>query len=272
MFAIVVVATAQDELPHLERQAERGSELRVVVSACCERAAAAARDKLNAASVHEARRSLKRARAVLRLGEELGVGGTRAARHRLSRLGRRLAPLRDVSVVAKVARKLGMDMSVPVPAPSTGQRGWVAWRDELRGKTQGLQRLRWGHPDGGDLRRALSHGARRICKRAQEARESREILAAHEWRKAAIVLREQIAVTRRATSDGVDRVQAQLVKLAKDLGAMMDYTVFLSAMATRADAVGGTEACRVAEKKRDRALKCAWNRWPKLRRMLRRMD
>ena len=99
-------ALMQRAVLNFPQREARGAGLRQVVCACCALAVELTAPEPDEAAVHRARQALKRVRAVLRLGETMGIAGAKAARRRLSRHARELSPMRDATVATKVAQRL----------------------------------------------------------------------------------------------------------------------------------------------------------------------
>ena len=281
----------RDGLPHLGPNEEIGSGLRRTLDACLQHAAQKRAQLPGEKIVHEARRALKRARAILRLAERFEVKGAKTGRRRLSALGRELSALRDQAVMAKTAsilirfpdaetRAALAGLRAP-PKSSPAQRAatrrwWRGWRGKLDVERRRLDRLTWGELAEYDLQHALHHQAKRLKRRARAARRSpRDVHAAHEWRKAAIVLREQVRVLRPVLGqEAADALSARLHRLSHRLGQAIDQHLLIEHIGGRSWPVnlrGGLRQLeRASQHERRRALKRADQSWPKLRRKLRR--
>jgi hypothetical protein len=281
----------RDGLPHLGPNEEIGSGLRRTLDACLQHAAQKRAQLPGEKTVHETRRALKRARAILRLAEKFDVRGAKAGRRQLSQLGRELSPLRDETVVAKTADALirfpDAETRVALAGLRTrtksnpaqraaARRWWQAWRRRLESQRRKLARLAWRELAEYDLQHALHHQAKRLKRRARAARRSpRDVHAAHEWRKAAIVLREQVRVLRPVLGqEAADALSARLHRLSHRLGQAIDQHLLIEHIGGRSWPVnlrGGLRQLeRASQHERRRALKRAHQSWPKLRRQLRR--
>ncbi len=265
----------RDPLPHLRAGENAGRGLARVVRDCCERAAGFRGAEPDESAVHVARKALKRARAILRLGETLEVGGAKRIRRQLAVRGRELSARRDATVGRGVAERLArkargaeaVSVRLEKRRRRNGSGPWAEWKARVKRQTHAIEKLEWGNPTRAEVRRGLERAARRVCKRARTAREDGEIASAHEWRKAVIVLREQALVTRNGCGKKRRKIAARLDRLAHWLGKAMDYEVFLKMAEPEATGRLG----RIAKVKRRRALEKAWTCWPKMRRWLREM-
>ena len=273
----------RDTLPKLRRREPIGAGLGRVVRECVVWAGKGDPVQIDAA-VHKARRALKRARAVLRLAEDLGVAGAKVAQRRLARIGRELSPRRDAAVVAKMAGRVGEKLRDRAPAgvsPGATRAGaadrlwWTRWRKTLAAELRRLDRIDWGRPTAAAVQPALALAAKRVRQWARAARTSGDVASVHEWRKAVIVLREQMLVVkaRLAPRAGAAALASRLHDLASRLGEVMDCHVFEIRM--RGGEVGPARAGRArlekfARKRERRALRRARRAWPKLKRQLRR--
>ena len=271
-------------MPHMHRIRAVGPALAEVVRACCELPAKLKTHTPDEPTVHVSRRALKRARAVLRLGEAIGVTRAKRARRRLTRRARELSPLRDATVAVKIEKRLaarfhdaeetsaGKVIATPPGRPGAGS--WAAWKRKLRLEVRRLDELEWDESTPHKVKGALRGSVRRVCRRAQEARRSHDIAKAHRWRKAVIVLREQVFVVRPLLGSGAASVCEPLQELAHHLGRAMDYQVFLTAAQHRG--LSGdlkkkrSRLVAVGRKKRKRSLRKARKFWPQVKRALRK--
>lgn len=162
--------------------------------------------------VHNARKAIRRLRAVLALfatDEQLLQRSDRA----LQRLGRGLSALRDAHVLVDTAQ------SLQAGAPATGWAPVIthlgARRDRLLQRAcaqdPGFQKKQrvvrrvgleldtqgWELVRKADLRRALARSRRRVEKAAARARRSDDAQALHEWRRRVRRLRMQLEVMAR---------------------------------------------------------------------------
>jgi hypothetical protein len=281
----------RDGLPHLNPHEEVGAGLRRALDDCLRRAARNRTALPGEKTVHEARRALKRARAILRLAERFDIRGAKTGRRQLSQLGRELSPLRDRAVMAKTAAALIRFPDAETCAALAGlrirtksdpaqraaaRRWWRAWRRKLEAERRRLSQLAWRELAEYELRHALHHQAKRIKRRARAARQApRDPRAAHEWRKATIVLREQVRVLRPTLgTDTADALHARLHQLSHRLGKAIDHHLVAEHIGGRSWPVnlrGGLRQLERASKHEyRRALKQAHQSWPKLRKKLRK--
>ena len=280
----------RDALPHLGPGEEVGAGLRRILDDCL-RCAARNRARLpGEKAVHEARQALKRARAILRLAQKFEVKGAKTRRRRLSALGRELSAWRDEAVVAKTAGALIRFPDGETRAALAGLRArpksglsqrtamgrwWRGWQRRLETERRSLDRLAWSERAACDVRPALHRQAKRIKHCAKAARKSpRDLPAAHEWRKATIVLREQVRVLRPVLGAAMaDALYARLHRLSRRLGQAIDHHLVTEHIRGRTWPVnlraGLRQLERAGKHERHRALKRAHQSWPKLKRKLR---
>ncbi|HWA85312.1 MAG TPA: CHAD domain-containing protein [Opitutus sp.] len=271
----------QDDLPHLRRREAIGAGLRRVVRECCGRAMQRGAGAPTDEAVHAARRGLKRARAALRLEEKLGVPDAHAARKRLSAIARELSARRDATVAAHVARRLGLKLegvagrervAAPNCVSSNGDAAWWrAWRQKLAAEDSRLPGAEGEDSSPAAVRGVLHHFAKRVCRRARRAAEKRDIGSMHEWRKAVIVLREQLHIVRPLLEAEELCLGGKLHKLARRLGKATDYNVLKRQVESGGDGRAVRRRLRsAAMERRGRAMRKAREKWPKVRRALRK--
>lgn len=271
-----------DKLPRLQRREALGEGLHDVVRRCGEIAQGGTKGRWDEPTVHRVRQALKRARAVLRLGTSLRVRHARQLRRRLATLARQLSPLRDATVVARqtsdwraeVAAKCraGLDELAAVRL-DFASISWRDWRRAVAAEMRRVGRLEWGSPTLLNLERALARSARRVRRRAHGARKSNHFAARHEWRKAVIVLREQVLVADPLLGRETTALHARLHDLAHELGRLTDLHV----LAERSEEHDWPKALRGAHRrlrhfirrKSRRAEARAWKCWTPLKAELR---
>ena len=114
---------------------------------------------------------------------------------------------------------------------------------------------------------------KRVRRHARKALASDEIETAHDWRKVVIILREQIMVLRPLLGSEASVLLEQLKELARRLGKATDFNLFAEAVRDRnlpsELAKTHSRLMALARSKRERAIKNARKRWPKVRRALR---
>jgi CHAD domain-containing protein len=274
----------RDLLPHLHRREAVGAGLNQVVCACCALAVELKTHEPDEAAVHRARQALKRARAVLRIGETMGIAGAKAARRRLAGHARELSPMRDATMATKVAQRLArrldgalqagaMEIIAKEPAPRDAT-WWRSWKRKLAAEARRIGNFEWTECTPQDLSRALRKSVKRVRRHARKALASNEIEIAHDWRKAVIILREQVMVLRPLLGSEASDLREQLRELARRLGKATDFNLF--AEAVREQNLAGELAktrsrlAAATRSKRERAIKNARKRWPKVRRALRK--
>jgi len=279
----MVRKTSSHELPPFDAPGGLRAGLVEAVRECCRvasRAAARHRTADDVHEVHEARRVLKRARAVLRLMEDAGAPEARPLRQKMTRTARKFSAMRDATVVAKIAGKMAeklrgreramMSELAAEKTPRATATWWAARRGELARIDRDLARLRPGLVSL-DLEASLRRSLRRVRKQAKRARAGQTIEVAHEWRKRVIALHEQVRILRPLLGPEADELHARLKQLARRLGVATDYRVVLAAMKKwrSSDATGGAAAKLVAlvGQKQKRALKRARKCWRKTKRV-----
>jgi CHAD domain-containing protein len=149
-------------------------------------------------AIHDARKSIKKVRAVLQLvGDELDAGGERKKLRRASHL---LSPLRDIDAMRETARTLGSRRdaaSVAVPALDdhlSAQKVTLtraADKADTRSKAaRTLERLRrdardwrWKRSGRSVIAKAITRSYKRARNRMDSVRGNRDGDAFHEWRK-----------------------------------------------------------------------------------------
>jgi CHAD domain-containing protein len=142
-----------------------------------------------AGPVHDARKTIKKLRAALRLAETMMTEPARieAVAVPLREAAHRLGPLRDALVLGHTARKLRQRGEKPLPAPPAPTAGAAALLQEARAQLRraegGLRRLLQDNldPDGlGNGLRLLYRSARRAMRRADDDPDDENL---HAWRR-----------------------------------------------------------------------------------------
>ena len=263
-----------EALPRLWRHEAIRVGLRRVLLTCLQAARAAMAGQPASEDVHQARIALKRARAVLRLGDACGMAWTAPARRRLAKLARELAAARDGFVVAKTARRLAVKLAgrarlgaaglVSRRAARTGGLNWAAWSRRLAAEQRRLAAQPWPALTRRELERALARSVRRLRKRELDASAGGESAALHEWRKAVIVLREQFNVLRPLRPQPQQCLAGQLHRVARKLGAAQDcHLLIVAAQRTRTSA-GRAQLVSCAVQEWQRAVARARHHWAKV--------
>ncbi len=267
-----------DTLPHLRRGGQVGPGLREVVRACVERSQRIGAPRPGGEAVHATRRGLKRARAVLRLGEALNVASVKPVRRRLAKLARELSASRDSTVVTDIVKRLpekcldsaakNMIARIQTKRVSPDQASWACWKKRLHAEIPAIQRLDWGEPTVVDIRRALRSAAKRMRRQAKKVRATGDISQVHAWRKAAIVLRDQLLVVRPLLGGKTEGLIREVRALAQRLGKAMDYNAVVEALRHER---GHAEhrLVKLGEKRRQLAIAKACREWLNVRKTLR---
>lgn len=217
------------DLPRLRRRESIRGGLSRVLLGCLDRAnqamaAAGGADEVEA--VHQARVALKRARAVLRLGEAAGIDWAGPARRRLARRARDLAVVRDEAVIAETASGLGVEIEF---VGAMDALHWQAWCRSLRAERKRLAKRPWPQLTPPACQLALAETVRQLDESEQRLEQKNTAHRLHAWRKAVIALREQLNVLHvRLTPDQQKRA-GQLHRVARQLGRVQDLALLLAA-------------------------------------------
>ena len=267
----------RNRLPRLWQHEAMGAGLQRVLLRCLELAAAVAPK-----DVHRARLALKRARAILRVGEALGLPWAGTARVRLARHARRLGTARDWVVVAGVARECALilrgdakrcALAVADAPPIAGAVRLSVWSRWLVSERVRLAGCPWPALTRRRLRRALAKSVSRVRKHSRAAGDTPGAGALHEWRKTVIVLREQLYVLQPLVVRPQARLAVRLHHVARKLGAAGDWQMLIDAVrgpSRRTVLEGGPgRLIAHAHDARHRAIAQARNRWSALRHALR---
>ncbi len=229
---------------------------------------------LDAAAVHRVRRSLKHARAVLRLVDDAGMAGAEKMRTVLGDVAHAIGPMRDAAVAARTAVKLERNAGKPVRLAARvvakqavayrAASWWNTWWRKFERARQRLNRIAGAPLAEAQLRRAFRRSFRRACKRARRV-SADDLERAHRWRKAVITLREQVDFLRPVLGKETDRLHDALQKVGRTLGVATDHQVLIAAaerhrwpprLQKAADKLVAT-----ARKKQKRAIQRAGKRW-----------
>jgi len=218
---------------HLPRNDSIGQGL-VVLAAGLTRDAGRQLDGLAAApveTVHRARVALKRARSALRLLEKAGAPWAIMPRYRLTQAGGLMSAARENAAAAGLARKFscrlrGREREVvlrlaarpgPLAPPEAGQI-----RQDLLAEARGLATAPAPAITPAKLRHLLRRSLGRAARRYRVAVEAPAPESVHEWRKAAIVLRDQCAFAAARCPQGAGAAHLLLVRFARQLGRCGD--------------------------------------------------
>ncbi|HVZ66324.1 MAG TPA: CHAD domain-containing protein [Lacunisphaera sp.] len=190
-------------------------------------------------SVHHARVALKHARSVLRLLQKAGADWAVMPRVRLVELGGRMSAAREAAVTADLARKLarrlrGRERDVALLL-ATRQNALVPEGSEAMRRALAREAQQLGYapvpavrPAG--LRDLLRQALDRTCRRYYEAALKPSRRSVHEWRKAVIVLRDQVTLAADRWPDGAGAAQPLLAKFGRRLGRIGDLSLLLAGL------------------------------------------
>ena len=192
----------------------------------------------DARGIHEARKSCKRLRALLRLMRPGLDKACRAGNRRLRDASRALSGRRDADVLRATARGFGLGVAVGVPAP----------RPALAGRAVKLMQLerraidRW--PADALSREALDaaviEGYRRARRAGRQARQRRRAVDLHEWRKQVKYHRYQCEAVAPLVPPLLRRVRA-LEDLGEILGRHHDIEVLAQTLRRQPHRFGGPD-------------------------------
>ncbi|MGC4113204.1 MAG: CHAD domain-containing protein [Myxococcales bacterium] len=215
---------------------------------------AAADDPVDA--VHEYRKALRRARAVVRLARPvLGGESFRALVHDLRDALRGTSPLRDAAVLLKTLAGLPDD---PASRPARhalarllqaeSEAGVAAApQKELRRSLQILspiperllaclpEKVRWR-----ELRAGLERSYRRTRRARERAFRTREDTEVHAFRKSVKELRYQVELLQAAGGEKPGKARRKLAGLAEALGEVTDLTLLRRTAHLRLQELAGT--------------------------------
>lgn len=186
--------------------------------------------------VHEARRQIKRARAVLALGRAaLGRGRARRAEKELRAAGRALSGVRDAETAARAyeslrphprgeldalrARRKAAELSTGLAARAAGRRVEAA-REEL---------ARMGRAGRGALARAARRALEEVQKLGEAALLTPDDEKLHSWRKAAKRLDGMLGEAD-APTPRMRRLRERLAELGDALGEDHDLVTLREAL------------------------------------------
>ncbi len=215
-----------------------------------------AASKALATAVHEARKSLKRARTVLRLVRDaVGRSRFRAAKDRLSSAAGQLSGLRDAKVVLDALDRLLGDSSVDAETVSGLRRQLVEEHaqehrraaDEVGPRAEAIERIAAGRADaarwplvGEDFREVVESAVRRFYRRGRrrmdEAREELSSAALHAWRKRVKDLGYSVELMAGSWTEVLDPLAAEIRRLWELLGQEHDLMLLLETAERRREA------------------------------------
>jgi CHAD domain-containing protein len=242
-----------EDLPRLRSHEAIRAGLRRVLLRCVARAGAVAdREGIASGRVHAGRVALKRARAVLRVAESAGAPWAAEARRRLARQAGVIAELRDAEVLAETARQLGA-----VVLHRRREFSWPEWRNRLLAEWRRLARCHWPVMSRLRWKAALADSIRRMHETQREAKRGAKPGRLHEWRKAVIVLREQLNVLQTRLTPQERKLAKRLHQIARRLGAVQDLSLVVKAERRRTPDGQRSELEDRARRVRRRAIKQA---------------
>jgi CHAD domain-containing protein len=153
-------------------------------------------------AIHEARKSLKRARAIVALIDADGGRGVRRSKKRLQRVGRTLSHLRDADAMVEIVEKLHRNTPRQLDsrsvktlrswlseqrnaavAAAAKKKTWDTLDDELRALRRKAKRWQPAHRAFGALSHGIAESHRRGKKALVKATSRRRADDFHRWRK-----------------------------------------------------------------------------------------
>jgi CHAD domain-containing protein len=196
-------------------------------------------------AVHEFRKSVRRARALVSLVRPgLGKGAAAGIAAELRRAFAETGPLRDADILLTTLR------SVPAEDPHRAAVEETLERERRRDGAEAAAALKTGskilQPLPGalrvtlprdfamdDLARGIARGYRRSQDALSRAAETRLLIDLHEWRKRVKELRYEIELLASSGSSESRHREKKLSALAEELGRVTDLVVLLAALGER---------------------------------------
>lgn len=229
-------------------------------------------------AVHAARQAIKRIRAILRWLEKAGLSRARARRHEFARCMRQLSGRRDAVVTIQLARRLARKVRgsaraaalalAAMPVPRQSRDWWNNWRQSVARAGKRLGRLIRGGPDANALSACVPRSYRRASRWARKVRRHQFIASAHEWRKAAVLWREQLLLAQPLGPIVPTGLSDHLHQVTHRLGQSVDCQVLLDTL-TEAHLEIPNRARRklaaLTRRRQKRALKRALRIWGKIK-------
>ena len=232
---------------------------------------------LSKTSVHEFRKSIRRARSLLRLVADSQPKIDRTELNEELRAA--FAPtsaLRDADVLSPIlekVRRLAPDTDLPAQVEVSLQSHRVEIGSHratsvLLKEVERLHHCKWAirklipkSLDWDDLRRGLARSYRRCSKRRKTVVATNgELLAVHGWRKRTKELRYQTELLASGNAEPVTSVNEAFAELAQALGDVTDLSIFHQFLISKVDAVGVEAWANAVEQERIRQLHaCFWS-------------
>jgi hypothetical protein len=193
-------------------------------------------------SVHRARVALKRARSTLRLLEKAGAAWAIMPRYRLAELGSRMSAARENAVTVSLARTHSHRLrgrERKVASLLAARRGPLApadaghIRQALLVEARELALAPAPPINPGQLRELLRQSHARAVRRYLVAVRRPTPESVHEWRKAVIILRDQLTLAAGRWPRGAGLAQPLLVRLARQIGRRGDLALLVNRLQCR---------------------------------------
>ena len=211
--------------------------------------------------VHEARKSIKKLRAALRLAAKMfEKGRLRKAKSRLRAAAHFLAPLRDSKVLKKTVSDL-RKRNEPVPKqakPPSVQASLRKARKKLKKAESALHDLPWGEIDHQAWRagfKRLYRRARRAMRKADSSRSDEDL---HAWRRRTKDFYYALGLLNPDDLPGGTKALKETEQLADHLGDDHDLAFFEQQFSSSRDRKTFQPLFRRAKKRRQRLQKKAF--------------
>ncbi len=206
--------------------------------------------RVTAESVHEARKRVKKVRAILRMIESDAGQGLDGSRKGLRRVAHQLSRVRDADSMVEIVDKLQQKQPRPFDEQSLRllrrwiadrrkrirqkaihDKAWASAAKELRSIRRGAKRWRPSHQSFGVLSHGIADTLRRGRKALQRATKRRRADDFHNWRKEMKALRYQLRLLEPA-SQAIRRDIRALHDAEASLGDDHNIVVLCGALAT----------------------------------------
>lgn len=218
--------------------------------------------------IHEARKSLRRLKSLLRLGATTFADALPSLEKAIDRLAVGLSPLRDAHVAVETATALAGSVAVGtgagvepwghaielltlrcegrLAAALTRDPGFERRRSQVRMLARQVHALAWQAMTTEETDHALAHAERRVARARKRMRKSASVANLHRWRRRARRLRMQLDLVRKARkaaglpaphhADREKTLAKDMAVLSDAIGARQDLRLLREILRTLADA------------------------------------
>lgn len=215
--------------------------------------------------IHEARKSLRRLKSLLRLGATTFADALPSLEKAIDRMAIGLSPLRDAHVAVETAmslaclavdtgaepwghavERLTLRCEGRLAAALTQDPGFARRRGAVRTLSRQVHALAWQAMTAEEIDYALAHSERRVAKARKRMRKSASVANLHRWRRRARRLRMQIELVRKARkaaglpaphhADREKTLAQDMAVLSDAIGARQDLRLLREILRTLADA------------------------------------